>query len=190
MFRNEKREQPEKVAPLRGESAARRLKIAAAFAAIVLPIGQAKAETIKFPPDVRAALEKVLDEQIDLMNRSAPIDVAPGQKLLKAERNAETITYTVELSLEGKPEPMAKAAHKLIVDYLAKHDCTTEETRFMLNVGYSLRHVFLDQNGYFADNVLVTEQACVSANLSAASSSSDPKVRCWVSEPGPWCNYR
>lgn len=96
----------------------------------------------------------------------------------------------MEVPLEGKPRPMPKAVHKLIVDHLVKHDCTTEDVRLMLNVGYSVRHLFLDQNGYFADNVLVTEQTCVSTNLSAASSSPDPKVRCWVSEPGPWCNYR
>jgi hypothetical protein len=168
----------------------RMLKIAVAFTAIVLLIGRAQAETVKLDPNARAAVEKVLDEQLDLLNRSAPIDIAPDQKLLKAERNAETITYTVELTLEGKPAPMPKAVHKLLADYLVKHDCTTEDARLMLNVGYSVRHVFLDQNGYFADNVLVTEQACISANLSAVSSSQDPKVRCWVSEPGPWCNSR
>jgi hypothetical protein len=167
-----------------------KMNIAVAFATIGLLIGRAQAETIKLSHDVRTAVEKVLDEQIDLLNRGAPVDIAPNQKLLKAERNAETITYTVEVPFEGKPAPMPKAVHKLIVDYIVKHDCTTEDVRFMLNVGYSVRHVFVDQNGYFADNVLVTEQSCVSANLEATSSSQDPKVRCWVNEPGPWCDYR
>ena len=127
--------------------------------------GQGQADTIDLDANTRAAVEKGMDEQIALINRSAPIAVAPHQKLISAARHGEVFLYRYELTLEPGGSATPKFI-KMIADDVIKSNCKeNKDTRVLLDLGYELKHVWYDQQGNFVSNVLVKKQSCISAGL-------------------------
>jgi hypothetical protein len=128
--------------------------------------GPAQAGSINLDANTRTEIESGMDEQISLINRKAPIDVGPQQKLLRAARHGETVVYTYELTVGQEGQATTPQYIQRIVDGVINSNCKeNQDARMLLDAGYELKHVWYDQKGNFVSNVLVTKQSCVSAGL-------------------------
>ena len=93
------------------------------------------------------------------MNKQMPIEVDAITKLTRVARSGMLVTYTYEIAIAASR--WNEETRKFASQRAIKGNCIDiQETRMLLDAGYNLRHVFFDQDGLFAHNVLVTKDRC------------------------------
>jgi hypothetical protein len=78
-----------------------------------------------------------LDANVILMNKQAPIEVNPLQKLTHVARNGGTILYSVETSVPQ--EKWSQEMRERPIRETTKVMCGDKDTRVLLNYGFQLR---------------------------------------------------
>jgi hypothetical protein len=136
-----------------------RMRIVAALAVNMTVISHGP--TIGQEGDFVARLNAGLDEQIIAMKKQMPIELDQVTKLTDMTRNGFSITYWYKVAL-----PEAKWTQKMREDmfkvYLKQNCLTNEGARLLLDYGYSLRHVVVDEQGTFVGSSLITKSKCSS----------------------------
>jgi hypothetical protein len=106
------------------------------------------------------AMNAAIDAQIVSMKKQTPIEIDAVTKMTDMTRMGLGITYYYETKY---PESMwTQAMREAAFQRALKANCSTKETRTLLDYGYSLRHVFFDGQGKLVSNALITRDMCAS----------------------------
>src|SRR5262249_54554515 len=118
----------------------------------------AKHHEVVDPQAVAAAVAQ-LDADIAYTNKYAPIILDDMTKIKNVSRTGLVTTFKYEVTVPASKwsEELRKGVTQLAV----RADCVDyKNTRMLLDAGYSVRHVFTDQNGQPAYDVSITKDSC------------------------------
>jgi hypothetical protein len=101
-----------------------------------------------------------MDENVILMNKQAPIEINPLQKLTHVSRNGGTILYSVETAVPQ--EKWTQEMRERPSRETTKVICGDKDTRLLLDYGFQLRYIFTDAAGLYVTSFAVTKDKCVS----------------------------
>jgi len=108
-----------------------------------------------------AEMDAALDTQFELMRKQAPLEIDEITKLTNVMRIGPSITYTYETKIpEASWTPLLREA--AFQRYLKVNCLGSKNARMILDHGYSVRHVILDDQKNFVANVLITKDKCPS----------------------------
>jgi len=101
-----------------------------------------------------------MDENVILMNKQAPIEINPLQKLTHVSRNGGTILYSVETAVPQ--EKWTQEMRERPSRETTKVMCGDKDTRLLLDYGFQLRYLFTDAAGLYVTSFVVSKDKCVS----------------------------
>jgi hypothetical protein len=108
---------------------------------------------------IPAELTSALDENVALMNKQAPIEINPLQKMTRVSRNGGTILYSIETSL---PQPQwSKDMLERPSRETTKVMCEGKETRLLLDYGFQMRYLITDRSGLYVTSFVISKDKCV-----------------------------
>jgi hypothetical protein len=115
------------------------------------------------PPTISLAqnteINAALDAQIELMKKQTPLEIDEITKMTNVMWSGLGITYYYEVKMpEATWTPLLREA--AFQRFLKANCLNSKNTRMLLDHGYSLRHVVLDEQGKFVTNVLITKDKC------------------------------
>jgi hypothetical protein len=107
----------------------------------------------------RDIINAALDKQMRSMKAQMPIEIDRLTKMTDVTRDGFAITYYYETKISESA--WTDAMRKDALQKGIKSNCLgAADTRILLDHGYSLRHVYLDERGLLVCNVLITRQKC------------------------------
>ena len=108
---------------------------------------------------IPAELTNALDENVALMNKQAPIEINPLQKMTRVSRNGGAILYSIETSL---PQPQwSKDMLERPSRETTKVMCEGKETRLLLDYGFQMRYLITDRSGLYVTSFVISKDKCV-----------------------------
>jgi hypothetical protein len=107
------------------------------------------------PPEVVVSL----DTNVDLMNKQAPIEINPLQKMVHVSRNAEVILYEIETAVSQ--DKWTQEMRNRPAQETTKVMCDGKETRLLLNYGFQIRYLIHDAAGLYVTSFVVSKEKCI-----------------------------
>jgi hypothetical protein len=108
-----------------------------------------------------------LDATLKSMNDKSPIEVDSKTLLTKAQRTGMVIMYSYKISINKSM--WTSSIEENLVHSTIKNNCTNENVRTLLGLGYEYRHVSFDPAGLLLSNVLVTAKKCEDTAIQGSS---------------------
>jgi hypothetical protein len=104
---------------------------------------------------------KSIDDNVALMNKQAPIEINPLQKMTHVSRNGEVILYSIETALpeEQWTQEMRDRPRRETTKVM----CTGENTRLLLDYGFQMRYLISDASGHYVTSFFVSKDKCLAA---------------------------
>lgn len=131
-----------------------RLVILAAAISMGANIQVSAQQLVGVPPDVTDQL----DANVILMNKQAPIEINPLQKMTQVSRNGGTILYSIETAVpqgqwsQEMRERPSRETTKVI--------CEGKNTRQLLDYGFQMRYLIIDKSGLYVTSFVVSKDKC------------------------------
>lgn len=103
-------------------------------------------------------IDERLDKQFQSFNQGSPIELDSVTVLTHAERFGKLIVYNYKLKI--KKSDWTAAIQNQQTQNLTKGNCSNNEIRAVLAVGYEYRYDYVSSDGLLLSNILITERKC------------------------------
>jgi hypothetical protein len=130
------------------------------MAAVVLVIGmsmQASAQLSSIPAEAIEAL----DANVALMNKQAPIEINPLQKMTHVSRNGGVILYSIETAVPQ--DQWTQEMRERPRQETTKVMCKGKDTRLILDYGFQMRYLITDASGHYVTSFFVSKDKCLAS---------------------------